>query len=297
MFSRVAQDQFMTTSDDEFLTAVLGAIQEGLLVLRDGSVVEVNERFCEMVGFERGELIGAGAPYPFVAPDDAAAEATLGHRFGVSGREFELTLMRRNGVRFPAVAKAGWAVDSQGEPLGQVITVRDVSQQKRKQDRLADQAATDELTGLLNRRSFEVKLAGEVARARRHERPLSLAIMDLDGFKRINDEMGHAAGDRVLAEVAARLGALAREGESMARIGGDEFGWVLPESTDKGAVAAVTRARGAIAGEPFRNVGSLSLSAGIAKASGAISAQGLIARADRALYVAKQSDGVSVSVN
>ena len=126
-----------------------------------------------------------------------------------------------------------------------------------RERRLAELAAKDELTGLLNKRSFLVNLAGEVARARRHSRSLSLAILDLDGFKRVNDAGGHPAGDRVLAEAAGRLGALVRTGEHLARVGGDEFGWILPDADAEGASSAVNRACDVIGGEEFRGAGAL----------------------------------------
>jgi diguanylate cyclase (GGDEF)-like protein len=98
----------------------------------------------------------------------------------------------------------------------------------------------------------------------------------------------------VLAEVAGRLGTLCRQGEHMARIGGDEFAWILPETDAQGATAAVIRARIAIASEPFRGAGSLTLSAGICENAGTLDAPQMHARADRALYSAKAAGGDAV---
>jgi diguanylate cyclase (GGDEF)-like protein/PAS domain S-box-containing protein len=269
-----------------FLEAVLDAIQEGVVVVDGMRIVEVNDALCRMLGFTREELIGAELPFPFLPPEQVARIYSLLRRLRETG-ESELTLTRKDESRFPAELSVGTARVG-GDRVGQVLTVRDVSDRHRREARLAQLAATDELTGLLNKRSFRVHLAGELARARRHSRKLSLAILDLDGFKRINDTAGHQGGDLVLAEVAGRLGDLVRTGEHLARVGGDEFGWILPDADVDGARAAVDRARAAIASEPIPGrLGSLTVSAGICTSDGSIDAGELYRRADRALYDAK----------
>jgi diguanylate cyclase (GGDEF)-like protein/PAS domain S-box-containing protein len=283
------------TEAPEFQRALLGAINEGLVVVRDGRIVDVNDRLCEMTGFARGDLVAAGMPWPFIAAETLHRIEALHDRLAEMGRgNYEIELRRADGSRFPVLASAGSAVSEQGELIGWVFLFRDISDRMRRESRLTELAARDELTGLLNRRSFLVHLGGEVARARRHGRTLSLAIMDLDGFKAINDDGGHQAGDRVLAEVAGRLAMLCRQGEHMARIGGDEFAWILPETDAEGATAAVIRARIAIASEPFRGGGSLTLSAGICENSGSLDSAQMQARADRALYSAKAAGGDAV---
>jgi diguanylate cyclase (GGDEF)-like protein/PAS domain S-box-containing protein len=287
----------LITEAPGFHEAVVGAIPEGLLISRDGQIVEVNERLCRMMGLERAELIGAKMPWPFFGPETLARVEVLLeglHRDGEG--DYEMELMRADGTRFLALASAAAARDANGEFLGWLFLVRDISDRKRRESRLAELAARDELTGLLNKRSFQVNLAGEVARARRHGRKVSLAILDLDGFKQTNDEQGHQAGDRVLAEVAGRLAALTRTGEHLARIGGDEFAWILPETDAQGATAAVIRARIAIAAEPFRGSNSLTLSAGICENDGSFDSSQMHAKADRALYSAKAAGGDTVWV-
>jgi diguanylate cyclase (GGDEF)-like protein len=156
-------------------------------------------------------------------------------------------------------------------------------------DRLARQASTDPLTGIANRRAFDERLSAEVARARRYGRDLSLAVLDLDHFKSVNDVHGHQAGDRVLVLFAQMLSGHAREDELVARIGGEEFAWLMPETDQHGAYAAADRTRNAIENAPFEDVGTVTLSAGVCSLGGSRDAQTLFRDADRALYWAKGS--------
>lgn len=154
--------------------------------------------------------------------------------------------------------------------------------------RLAELAMSDPLTGLANHRAFHSTLIAEVERAGRHRRPVSLAIIDVDHFKRVNDAYGHIAGDRVLIEVARRLTVASRRGDLVARVGGEEFAWIIVE-TDAGEARRVAeRAREAIAGEPFPGVGAVTVSIGVAGSAQAQGASELYRLADAALYVAKR---------
>ena len=156
-------------------------------------------------------------------------------------------------------------------------------------DRLERQASTDPLTGIANRRTFRERLAEEVARAERYERHLSLSIIDLDHFKAVNDAHGHAGGDRVLVLFAQLLSAHSREGELVARIGGEEFAWLMPETDEHGARIAADRVREAVETTPFENIGRVTLSAGVCSTERTRGADALVRDADRALYWAKDS--------
>jgi diguanylate cyclase (GGDEF)-like protein len=148
-------------------------------------------------------------------------------------------------------------------------------------------AELDSLTGLQNRRVFHELLGREVARSRRYDRRLALIVLDLDDFKRINDRIGHLAGDAVLAEVAIRLRSVVRSTDIACRVGGDEFAVILPESSRGDADHLAGRIGRAVAAEPIAKAGTLTVSAGVAELSSEDTANDLFERADEDLYRSK----------
>jgi len=156
-------------------------------------------------------------------------------------------------------------------------------------DRLRTLASTDALTGLPNRRGWEVALERELARTRRRGSPLCVALLDLDNFKALNDERGHLAGDRVLKTLASTWLGLLRDTDLLARYGGDEFAVVLPDCPPQKATEIVERLS-------TSNADESSCSVGVACAAPGDEAQDLIARADRALYEAKGRGGGRVAL-
>jgi diguanylate cyclase (GGDEF)-like protein/PAS domain S-box-containing protein len=151
---------------------------------------------------------------------------------------------------------------------------------------LERQASTDALSGLPNRRTLEERLDRETELALSRGTKLSAVVLDIDHFKRVNDSFGHLTGDVVLTEVAARLRQVARQGEIVARFGGEEFVWLLPGSDAAEALQAAERARAAIVSAPFGEVGAITVSAGVCELREA-GTHSLLACADRALYAAK----------
>ncbi|MBV8160243.1 MAG: GGDEF domain-containing protein, partial [Acidimicrobiia bacterium] len=149
--------------------------------------------------------------------------------------------------------------------------------------KLRQQAATDVLTGLANRRSWETTLERELSRAWRQHLPVAVAVIDLDDFKALNDSAGHQAGDELLKEVSAAWGDAIREEDVLARPGGDEFGLVLPNCSQTQALQILHRLRDKTPRLPF--------SAGLASWDGSEQATALMERADIALYRAKGKGG------
>jgi diguanylate cyclase (GGDEF)-like protein len=150
------------------------------------------------------------------------------------------------------------------------------------------QADLDALTGLHNRRYFHETLAREVARAHRYGRQLALVVFDLDDFKAINDQIGHLAGDSVLAEAAERVRDVTRSADIACRVGGDEFAVILPEASHADADQLYERIQLAVTARPIGNAGDLRFSAGVAELRADDDAVKFFQRADDALYRAKE---------
>src|SRR5918911_613093 len=150
-------------------------------------------------------------------------------------------------------------------------------------------AFTDHLTGLANRRRFERQLEREVSRTQRYGRPFCLLLLDIDNFKQVNDPYGHEAGDEVIRRLALTLQAGTRGIDLAARIGGEEFAVILPETDFEGGVDVAERLRIAISEMEIPNVGRITASFGVAEISlSAATGRELMAVADSALYEAKR---------
>ena len=154
--------------------------------------------------------------------------------------------------------------------------------------RLNDLALKDHLTGLANHRHFRERLSSEIERARRHGRDVAMALFDIDQFKLVNDALGHQGGDRALVDLAARLLDACRDGDLVARVGGEEFAWLMPETDSWGAWCAAERVRAAIDRSPLDGLERLTVSVGVCDISqSAWNGDHLYELADGALYWAK----------
>ena len=180
-----------------------------------------------------------------------------------------------------------------GHWLGRRESNRDITELKLTEEALRRQATTDELTGAANRRRFFELARGELKRAARHQEPVAVAFVDVDDLKRVNDTSGHAAGDQALRAFVDTCRRCIREIDVLARMGGDEFALLLPETTLDQAYATVERVRVALEGRTTDLVGdplSITVSAGVVGVLGdAETLESLLKRADQALYRAKNS--------
>jgi diguanylate cyclase (GGDEF)-like protein len=155
------------------------------------------------------------------------------------------------------------------------------------QARLERLATVDELTGSPNRRIFRERLDSEVDRCSRLGTRLCLVFLDIDFFKRINDDYGHQVGDTVLREVYAQLEASRRLYDFVGRLGGDEFVMALPGTDAAGGVAVAERLRESVMAGPADNLHGVTISLGVAELERGMTAETLLSQADAALYRAK----------
>lgn len=259
-----------------------GLDEVAALVAREAAVLTGVES-ASVVRFQGDEGLAVGAvgpalragervPLGWLAPGDLVVPVMVG------GRPWGMVLARGTAEEPPRRPEGV-------RPLGDLVALAVGNAESR--ERLVAMATTDPLTGLSNRRTFQARLGEEAARARRSGRPLSLVMVDLDHFKAVNDTYGHQAGDEVLREMAARLRAVSREGDIVARFGGEEMAWLLPEAEAGAALEAAERLRRRIGGEEVPGVGRVTASLGVAQLDDGGPGD-LVRRADLALYRAKE---------
>ncbi len=221
-------------ASEERFRLLLESAGEGIYGLdTEGRCTFVNDAALEMLGYRREEMLGQpthprihhsrsdGSPYP--AEQCPIYDA---FRTGIARRGLVETLWRADGSALTA-EYSSQPLRIGDEVLGAVMVFRDVTEAHARTTRLAWQASHDALTGLVNRREFEIRLANAIEGARSTGSVHALCFLDLDRFKVVNDTCGHAAGDQLLREVSLLLHQRLRQRDTLARLGGDEFGVLL----------------------------------------------------------------------
>lgn len=268
--------------------------------LRDveGELLELNSALSRALGYESPDrLVGSSIAKLYGSPTDLDdCNETLRKLGQLASREVELR--HRAGHDVTMLESCSLLADPDRATPVVVGTLIDVSEQKRLADELARMAFTDPLTGLANRRFLEAHAERLLSLADRRATRAAVAYLDLTGFKRINDTLGHEAGDRVLVTVAERLQAEARGSDVAARIGGDEFAVLLAEVEDRESAIAAAR-RLAEAAELPIEMGEETLRIrpriGVALfPDHATDFPTLLSAADRAMYAAEGSAGVGL---
>ncbi|APG28048.1 hypothetical protein A7E78_09490 [Syntrophotalea acetylenivorans] len=269
---------------------------EGILIAKDGFILEVNESLSRMFGYLPDEMVGKRSA-DFVAPENR--EKVVANIRNGSDGPYEIDCEKKDGTVFPAEIHAR-TFEYQGQQV-RVAAVRDISSRKQaeqEQQRLlaemAKLATTDSLTGIRNRKAFFQRLEEEIDRCKRYGHHLSLAMLDLDRFKAVNDRYGHPAGDVVLQTFSARISASIRSNDIFGRIGGEEFAILLPETSLKSAATLIEKLRQMIEVSdislPDGQKVDITVSSGVSTSEGAgFDIDQIIKVADQRLYQAKNS--------
>lgn len=262
------------------------------------TILFVNSAAFELTGHAPDEL--AGQPIGLLAEPGLAAKHAgyirdfleRGDESRILGHVREFQMIHRSGQTVPIELMAFSLPETRhGKRLFSAV-ISDISGHKLAEAEMARRARQDDLTGCLNRPGFMERARQELSRARRSGAALSLIVMDLDRFKRINDTYGHQCGDKVLADLHSALGDLSRAHDVFGRVGGEEFFILLPE-TDIGEAAAVAerlrRALGAYAFVRNRHIVPVTASPGCASLCPEDDLGRLIQRADRRMYLAENA--------
>jgi len=207
-----------------------------------GVIMMGNQQAAEMFAYADADALLGLRVIDFVVPEERQrAVKAMRQRTTLAvpqGRATEYVLLRRDGSTFPGEIGSSALVNDAGHAIGLTVVVRDISERKLFERDLKHQAQHDALTGLPNRTLFQETLQQLLQSTRREDSSCALLLLDLDGFKELNDTFGHDLGDRVLQQLAHRLQATSRASDMVTRLGGDEFAVLLPRTDGEGAVHA-----------------------------------------------------------
>jgi diguanylate cyclase (GGDEF)-like protein/PAS domain S-box-containing protein len=291
---RESESRFRRAFDDS-------GIGMGLVAL-DGRWLKVNGALCRITGHTEEELL-ARTFQAITHPEDLEDSLGFVKRVlagEITTYEIEKRYLHKSGSIVWVLLTGSIVTGAGGQPMYFVTQIQDISDRKKAHEALLTLATRDELTGLYNRREMDRLLAEEVVRARRHDRPVSLLLIDLDHFKRVNDSFGHQVGDQVLRLIAGIIADSVRSFDRVARYGGEELAVILPEASEQQAMLVAERIRinvaqrlvavdldGANPGHPPISL-TVSIGVGCTNLAHEGTPEQLIRVADRALYAAKR---------
>jgi diguanylate cyclase (GGDEF)-like protein/PAS domain S-box-containing protein len=252
------------------------------LVAPEGRFLRVNGTLCEMLGYDEAELLSVTFQ-DITHPEDL--DADLEHvqamlAGDIRTYEMDKRYIRADGSIMWVLLSVSLVRDDADHPRYFISQIQDIDERKQAQGELEHLANHDPLTGALNRRAWDRELARAIAEAARLDRTVTIALIDLDDFKQLNDTHGHDAGDRALADAACWWRSQLRSADLLARVGGDEFAVLLADCDREHLDAIVRRLKKPRPNAPLCSIGLATWRQGECAAT-------LMRRADQALYAEK----------
>ncbi len=292
-----ARDKALRSSESNLRLAykVIEASHDAVMITDAAGIIKsVNPSFCKLTGYSAEEALGQTPSLLSSGQHDGIFYQQMWQGLQQQGYwQGEIWNKRKNGEIYPEWLSIS-AVRGESGTIHQYAAIfSDITERKKREQKIHELAYFDELTGLANRRLFQDRLEQALANARRHNHQLAVLFLDLDLFKRINDTLGHQAGDEALRQVAKRLQKASRAGESVARLGGDEFTMLVPECSGIADIEKLAQRIVAQFELPFQiqhNELVLTTSVGISiYPQHGSTASELLKFADAAMYQAKES--------
>lgn len=275
------------------LLEVVRNLSMGVVIMdTDFVVTSVNEAYCKISGLPENQIIGGRPPFESLISDDLELYRKIWIALKTEHNWDGELWGEKGGDKFALHISITTIVDELGTPTQYAAIINDVTERKQDEERILHQANFDALTGLPNRALFVDRLGQSLLTMARAEHKLALMFIDLDGFKLVNDTLGHDKGDDLLREAAVRISSCTRDGDTVARLGGDEFTVIMPNLHEaKDAPLVAQRILDALA-KPFELDGTESFVSGSIGITifpdDADGANDLLKNADAAMYRAKE---------
>lgn len=291
----VALEAAMNQQQIRLLSSALSEAANGVMITNQNGVIQwVNPAFTKLCGYSKDDLIGQTPRVLKSGQQSKEYYQTLWNTISQGQNWSSETIERAKDGRIYIVSQTITPMLDESGLITHYISIHeDITAQKNTQDRIRYMAHYDALTNLPNRALFYDRMKQAFSMAKRNRGGMALLFLDLDGFKKVNDSLGHHAGDLLLIGVAERLQQCVRESDTIARLGGDEFTIILNEVHEKQSVANVAEKIIALIADPFildGNEAHIGISIGIALFSeNAVSEDQLMNNADLAMYEAKSA--------
>ena len=280
----------------QIAAGVFAHAAEGIMITdTQGNILDVNAAFSTITGYAHDEVIGRSPRLLSSGHHSRDFYALMWRTLRSEGQwNGEVINRRKDGEVYSEHLTISTVADEDGQPLRFVALFSDITEKKQQEKRLLQIAHYDALTGLPNRVLLSDRLRQAMAHTHRTEQPLAVLFLDLDGFKAVNDQHGHEAGDQLLIELAQRMRKALRENDTLSRIGGDEFVAVLTGITSANGCTPLLDRLIHCAAQPFDFHGhsmrvSASVGVTVYPQSDDVDAEQLMRQADQAMYQAKVS--------